>query len=68
MIYLCNSFNNRENVTENRSRERAAVWKKRREKEEMGFWKAPSSRHQRRRSTFIRGPMELKFGREVHNT
>jgi hypothetical protein len=51
-----------------RERERAAVWKKRRREEKRGFWNAPSSRHLRLRSTIIRGPMKLKFCKEVHNT
>jgi hypothetical protein len=52
-----------------RERESCAVKKKKKKKrEKRGFWRAPSRRHLRLRSTIIRGPMELKFCREVHNT
>jgi hypothetical protein len=50
-----------------RERESCCMEEEKRE-EKRGFWKAPSSQHLRLRSTIIRGPMKLKFCKEVHNT
>ena len=36
--------------------------------EKMGFWKTSSSRYQRFRSMIIRGSIDLKFCKEVHDT
>jgi hypothetical protein len=49
-----------------RERESCCMEEEKRE-EKMGFWKAPPSRYQQLRSMTIRGPIELKFCREVHN-
>jgi hypothetical protein len=57
----------RDRVKRERERESCCMEEEKRE-EKRGFWKAPSSRHLRLRSTIIRGPMKLKFCKEVHNT
>jgi hypothetical protein len=58
----------REQIVRERERESCCLEEERREEENAVSGKAPSSRHQRLRSTIIRGPIELKFCRKVHNT
>jgi hypothetical protein len=62
------SDHEREQNVRERERERELLYGRREERRKRGFWKVPSSQHQRLRSTIIRGPMKLKFCREVHNT
>ena len=58
----------RENVREREHERERTGLSGREERKKSGLWKTPSSWYQQLRSTIIRGPTELKFCREVHNT